>query len=171
MSGMHSRRNDQLSVEALEKEIRVGLLTALSTLSDLNLNISLYLLHHTKDDSPDPLHGNDLDAAYIMYEEKANDSRRLWMKVRAVSERRVSAAEAASSSLSRSRLDLGTSLPLLEYLSALGEDQPGGNQRNDQDAPVDLDPASVGQDLPCSPTPVVDPHPPKPKHKVRSCLL
>jgi hypothetical protein len=96
---------DQSGPKDLEGRIGGYLVTALRTLSSLNLDISLYLLHHTQNARRDPLCGNGLDEAYTMYEERANECRRLWMKVRAVSERRASITGAADSSPSRSRLD------------------------------------------------------------------
>ena len=159
------------SAEDLEERIRSYLVTALRTLSSLNLDISLYLLHHTQDVRRDPFGGNGLDEVYTMYEERANECRRLWMKIRAASEKRASITGAADSSPSKSRLNLETPLSLLEYRSALDEDEPAGAQGNNQVTPMDVDPVKVGRNLPRPQTPAVDSRPPKQKPKVRPCLL
>jgi len=158
-------RKDQCSAEVLEKRIRDYLLSALRTLHSLHLDISMYLLHHNVQNvRRDPLIGNGLDDIYTMYEERANECRRLWMKVRAVSEQRTSTTGAAGSFPSGSHSDPETSLSPFEYQSALGEDGSAGAQRNE---PMDVDPVKVEQDLPRPPTPATDPHPPKQKTKVR----
>jgi len=161
-------RKDQCSFEDLETRIRDYLFSALRTLHSLHLDISVYLLHHNAQNvHRDPLSGNGLDDLYTMYEERANECRRLWMKVRAVSEQRTSTTRAADSFPSGSRSDLETSLSPLKYQSAPCEDEPAGPRRNDQVTPMDVDPVKVEQDLPRLPTPAADPHPPKPKTKVR----
>ena len=160
-------REDQCGTEDLEKRIRDYLFSALRTLHSLHLDIAMYLLHHNQDVRRDPLSGNGLDDIYTMYEERANECRRLWMKVRALSEQRASTTGAAESSPSGFRSDLETSLSPLDYQSALGEDEPARAQRSDKVTPMDVDPVKVEQDLPRLPTPAADPRPPKPKTKVR----
>jgi len=151
-------REYQPSPEDLEERIRSYLVTALRTLSSLNLDISLYLLHHNQDIRRDPLGEGGLDDAYTMYEERSNECRRLWMKVRAVSEKRTSVTGAVDPSPSKPRLDLKTSLSPLEYQSAPKEDEPAGTKKNNQVVPMDVDPVKAEQ---------VDLRPPKPKPKVR----
>ena len=164
-------RKDQPGAEDLEERIGNYLVTALRTLSSLNLDISLYLLHHTQNVRRDPLGENGLDEAYTMYEERANECRRLWMRVRAVSEKRASITGTTDSSPSKSRSDLETSPSPLEYQSAIDEDESTGAQENDQVVPMDVDPVRAER-APLRPsTPTVDLHPPKPKPKVRPCLL
>lgn len=159
---------DQCSTEDLEQRIRDYLFSALRTLHSLHLDISVYLLHHKAQNvRRDPLSGNGLDDLYTMYEERANECRRLWMKVRAVSEQRTSTTGAADSFPSGSRPNLETSLSPLEYQSAPDEDEPAGAQTNDQVTAMDVDPVKVEQDLPRLPTPAANLHPPKPKNKVR----
>ena len=151
---------DQRSVEDLEKTLENRLFSAFSTIHALQLDISMYLLHHNAQGvRRNPLSGNMLDDIYIAYEERANDCRRLWMKVRAMPEQRASTMGVAGSSLSGSRSDLETSPSPLEHRSALGEDELAGAQKNDQVTPMDVD-------LPRLPKPAADPHPPKPTTKV-----
>jgi hypothetical protein len=84
--------------------------TALRTLSSLNLLISLYLLHHTQNARREPLCGNGLNDAHAMYKERANECQRLWMKLEGSSCIMCSRDErAADLSPSRSRLDPETS--------------------------------------------------------------
>jgi hypothetical protein len=75
---------DQPSPKGAEGRIESYLVTALRTLSSLSLDISLHPLHHTQDARRDPLCGYGPGGAYNMYEERANEYRRLWVKVRAV---------------------------------------------------------------------------------------
>lgn len=165
-------RQGQHSVKDLEKKINESLLSALHTLHTAQLDISLYLLHHnTQDIRRDPLSGNGLDEVYSMYEERANECRRLWMKVRALSEKRISTTGPAESFPSGSRLDLQTSVSPLEYQSTPDEDELGGARRNDRVAIMDVDPADVEQDNPRLSTSPADPHPPVPKNKVCPCLF
>jgi len=148
---------DEASPEELEKRIKGHLLAALHTITHLQLDISLYLLHHGQNSRRDPFGGNDLDQAYTMYEERANDCRRLWMKLRASSEKQGSLMKPAGNSPpSRSPFGLERSSSPLEYQSALDEDEPTETKRDNQVTPMDVDPAEAEPDVPRRVTPVVD---------------
>lgn len=156
------------SPEELEKRIKECLLAAFHTLHPLHVDISLYLLQHGQNTRRDPFGGNDLDKAYTMYEERANECRRLWMKLRASSERQASQAKAAgNSSPSRSRLNLERSSSPLEYQSALDEDELTETQRDSHVTPMDVDPVVAEPDVPRPLTSMANPVRPKPKPKVR----
>ena len=164
-----SEQKDRPSLKVLEERIENCLFTAFHTLHSLSEDISLYLFHHTnRNTRRDPFGGNRLDDAYTMYEERANDCRRLWMKLRSASEKQASLTEpAGNSSPPRNRLDSERSSSPLEYESALDENELVGTQRNNQVTPMDIDPAEAERDVPRPPTPTIDPPPPKPKPKVR----
>ena len=164
---------DRPSPKELEERIRDYLFATLRTLTSLNLDISLYLWHHdNQNPRRDPFGGNGLDDAYTLYEERANDCRRLWMKLRAASEKRTSLTKAAgNSSPPRSRLDLERSSSPLEYQSAIEENEPAETRRNNQVTPMDVDPVEMERDIPWPSTPVIDLPPPKSKLKVRLCSL
>lgn len=142
------------------------LLTALQTLSSLNLDISLYLFHHTQNVRRDPFDGNGLDEAYTMYEERANDCRRLWMKLRAASAKQATWAETGGD-MSPSRPRLEKSPSPLEYQSALDDDELIEIRRRNQVTPMEIDP--VEPERPS--TPANDPSSPKLKPKVRYAYL
>ena len=72
---------------------------------------------------------------------------------------------------SGSHLDLWTSVSPLKYQSMPGEDEPGGAQRNDRVALMDVDPVDVEQDNLQLSMSLADPHPPAPKTKVYPCLF
>jgi hypothetical protein len=74
----------------IEERIGSYPVTAIGTLLSLNLDISLYLLHHAQNARREPLCGNGLDEAHAMYGERANECRRLLMEVRVVSGKRAS---------------------------------------------------------------------------------
>ena len=165
-------RQGQHSVKDLEKKINESLLSTLHTLHTAQLDISLYLLHYnTQDIRHDPLSSNGLDEVYSMYEERANECQRLWMKVWALSEQQISATGPAESFPSGSRLDLRTLVSPLEYQSTPDKDELGGAWRNDQIAIIDVDPVDVEQDNLWLSTSPADPHPPVPKTKVCPCLF
>jgi len=164
-SGSHKK---QPGPKELEERIKTYLLTALGTLSSLNLDISLYLLHHVRNVRREPFGENDLDETYAMYEERANNCHRLWMQLRATSEQRASLANAAGdSSLPKSCSSLKRSPSPLEYQSTLGEDEE--TRGNNQVTPMDVDPVEAERDVPRPPTPAADLHAPKPKPMV--CLF
>jgi len=161
------RHEDQPGPKELEERIRNYLLTALRTLTSLNLDISLYHFYHIQNIGRDPFGGNGLDEAYTMYEEQARNCQRWWMKLRAASEKQASGMGAANiSPPPGSRPDPRRSPSPLEYQSALDEDELAGTRR-DEVTPMDIDPVEVEQGLPLPPTSVIGPPPPKPKPKVR----
>jgi len=168
---MYSGDEGQPNPEDLEKRIRNYLVAIFRTLNNLNEDISLYLWYHLDlNIRRDPLGGNGLDGAYNMYEEKSNECRRLWMSIRATSEKRASSMEGTNnSSPSKSRAGLDASLSPLEYQSAHGEDELPEMKKEDQVTPMDVDPVEVKRESPQPPTPKIDPHPTKPKSKVRLC--
>jgi len=156
---------DEPSPKELERRIKGYLLAALRALNPLQLDVSLYLLHHGQNARRDPFGGNDLDEVYTMYEERSNDCRRLWMKLRASSERQASLKKTAGNSPpSRPRGDLERSSSPLEYQSALDEDEQAEIQGDKHVTPMDVDPAEAEPDVPKPSTLVV---PPKLKPKVR----
>lgn len=156
------------SPKELEKRIKGYLLAALHTLTHLQFDVSLYLLHHGQNARRDPFGGNDLDEVYTMYEERANDCRRLWMKLRASSEKQASVTKATGKSpLPRSRLGLERSSSPLEYQSALEEDEPAETQRDSHITPMDVDPVEPEPDVPRPLMPTANLFPTRPKPKVR----
>jgi len=156
------------SPKELEQRIKGYLLAALRALSPLQLDISLYLLHHGQNARRDPFGGNDLDEVYTMYEERANDCRRLWMKLRASSEKQASLTKATGNSPpSRSRLGLERSSSPLEYQSALDEDELAETRRDHHVTPMDIDPVEAEPDVPRPLASTANPLPAKPKPKVR----
>ena len=160
---MHSGgHEEQPGPKELEDRINSYLLTALRTVSSLNLDISLYLILYVRNARRDPFGGNDLDGAYTMYEEQANNCRRLWMQLRAASEKRNSLAKATGDlSPPRSRLGLERSPSPLEYQSALDEDEE--TKGNNRVTPMDVDPVKTEQDVLQLPAPALRPPGPKPK--------
>ena len=161
---------DDPSPKDLEERIRGYLLAALHVLHPLHLDVSLYLLQHGQNARRDPFGGNDLDAVYNMYEERANECRRLWMKLRALSEKQASLMKTADNSLpSTSRVERSSSP--LEYQSALDDDEPAATQGDKHVTPMDIDPAEAEQDVPKPLTPVLDFSSLKSKPKVRPVHL
>ena len=159
---------DEPSAKELEERIGNYLLAIFRTLNSLNENVSLYLFYHIQNIRRDPFGGNKLDEAYTMYEERANECRRLWMKLRAASGERASLAEAADNSAQpRSRLVFSPSP--LEYQSAPEEAEFGETQRNNQVTPMEVDPVELERDVPRPPTPLLDLRSSKSKPKVRLC--
>ena len=166
---MYSGDENQPSPEDLEKRIRNYLIAIFRTVSNLNQDVSLYLFYHIKNIHRDPLGGNELDRAYNMYEGQANECRRLWMSIRATSEKRASAAEATNNSFPlKSHVDSETSISPLDYQSALGEGELPEIKREEQVTPMDVDPVDTEREPPRPPTSEVDPHL-KSKPKVRLC--
>lgn len=168
---MYSGGENQHSPEDLEKRITDYLVAIFRILSNLNQDVSLYLFYHLENDiRRDPLGGTALNRAYNMYEAQTNEYRRLWMSIRATSEKRASAIEATNSTFpSRSHVDPETTISPLEYQSAHGEDELPEIKREDQVTPMDVDPVDAERDLPRPPIPEVDPRHTKPKSKVRLC--
>ena len=137
------------SPEELERRIKGYLLAALRALNPLQLDISLYLLHHGQNARRDPFGGNDLDEVYAMYEERANNCRRLWMKLRVSSEKQASLTKAAGNSPpSGSRPSLERSSSPSEYQSALDEDELAEARADSHVKPMDVDPVEAEPDVP-----------------------
>ena len=158
--------NDQLGPRELVGRIAESLLMLFRTLSAANSDISIYCYYHAVEDIRRDLHAwKKLDEAYLMFEEQANNCRRLWMRLRATAEKAVPLINSASETSSAPELHLlGRSPSPLEYQSEPGEGEP--TKAVDQFTPMDLDPveAERGNRRP-PPTPVADP-PPQLKRKV-----
>ena len=168
-------RRDKLGSKELVERISGSLLTLFDTLSMTNRDITFYFFRHAVEEiRRDPDAWTRLDEAYTIYEEQANNCRRLWMKIRSTAEKEMSHVKTTggTSALPEPR-SRGRSPSSLEYQSEPGE----GDMtltltgRVDQVAPIDIDLAGVERDHQRPPTPVVDPPPPRPKRKVRRCSL
>jgi len=137
------KANGEPRTEELSKSIRRYLLAAMHVLNPLDLDVSLYLLDHNQSD---PFGGNDLDDIYSMYEERANNCRRLWMKLRALSEKHASRSKAPGNP-PQPRSPLRSPSPL-ERHSAVDEDDLAETRRENQDGPAEIDPAEPEPDVP-----------------------
>lgn len=144
---MSTMRGDQPGPEELEERIKGCLLTVITDLSSLNMDITLYLFHHIPNIHHNPF--NRLDEFYTIYEERANECRRLWIRLRAASKNQTSFTRVADNpSSSKSRLDLETSPSPLEYQSEFGADELAETRGNDRAMPMDVDPVKAEQDPP-----------------------
>ena len=166
-----SGREDQLgsNLEVVGK-ISESLLTLFRTLCSTNSDISIYHLHHAVEHiRRDPYTWGKLDETYTMYEEQANNCRRLWMKLRATAEKEMARADTAAGTASAPVPHFrGRSPSPLEYQSDHGGDEPAKAEKVDRVTPMDIDPQGDDQRPPVL---AVDPPPPKPKRKVRRCLV
>lgn len=161
--------NHEPSRKELMKKISKSLRALLRTLSIVNLDITIYQLtwHTAEHIRRHPSEWNKLDDAYTAYEEQANNCRRIWMKLRAVSEREASRVNVGGNSSAPGFRPVDRSPSPLEYLSESDEDEVPGIKM-DQDVPMDLDPTE--RDIPRPPTPATDLPPHKPRQKVRLCI-
>ena len=76
-----SRKNGGSSKD-LQDKISESLLTSFLTLSSMNTDISIYIHRHAIEDiRRDPDAWKKINESYPMYEEQANNCRRLWMKL------------------------------------------------------------------------------------------
>ena len=155
------------SPKELEKRIKEYLLTAIRALHPLQLDVSLYHIQ-SENACRDPFGGSDLDVVYALYEQGANECRRLWMKLRALSEKQASLTKSTGGSPpSGSRLGLERSSSPLEYQSALDEDESAETRRDRQVTPMDVDPVEAEPDVPRPLVSTANPLPAKTKPKVR----
>ena len=168
---MHpSRHKDKPGPKELVERISESLLTMFLTLSSVNSDISLYHYQQTAlKIRRDPSAWDRLDEAYAIYEEQANHCRRLWMKLRAASEKEVSQTGGAGSSSANGIRPLERSPSPLEYQSEHGEDNLSEIKKEDI-APMVVDPVETKRGSLRQTTPVIDLLAPKPKSKVCSCL-
>jgi hypothetical protein len=154
------------SPEELLERIHKSLLLLFRTLSAVNTDVSLY--HHGIRNNRSYISAwHKLDEAYSMYEEQANNGRRLWMKLRAWSEKEHPLMDAAGGSfLPVEKAPVRSPSPL-EYQSDAGEDQQAATTSGHEVTPMDIDLPGPQHDIPRPSIPVVDPPPPKPTSKVR----
>ena len=149
-------RKNRLSTKDLVERISESLFTLFHTLSSTNTDISIYGHYHAIEDiRRDPEAWAKIDQSYNIYEEQANNCRRLWMKLRSIAEKEVprTTTTGSTSFAPEFRSEERSPSPL-EYQSDHWEDTKPERTIGRIDEATDMD---------------VDPPPPNPKRKVRRC--
>ena len=146
-------RKDGLSPKELVERISESLLTSSRMLSSTNTDISIYALHQAIEDiRRNPEAWAEIDGSYSMYEEQADNCRRLWMKLRSIAEKEgpKTTTTGHTSFAPEFRLQ-ERSPPPLGYQSGHGEDKFESTiGRIDEDMDIDPPPRKVRR---CHPVP------------------